>query len=78
MKYISKENKIFVAGHKGMVGSAIYRNLKNNGYLNLLTAQRSELDLTDASSVKKWFLINKPDFSPLINDRLLDPRIWKL
>ena len=33
MRYISKENKIFIAGHKGMVGSAIVRNLKNNGYL---------------------------------------------
>ena len=47
MKYISKENKIFIAGHKGMVGSAIVRNLKNNGYLNLLTAKRTDLDLTD-------------------------------
>ena len=61
MKYINKENKIFVAGHRGMVGSAIIRNLKNNGYLNLLTAKRTELDLTEASSVKKWYEVNKPD-----------------
>lgn len=61
MKYISKENKIFIAGHKGMVGSAIARNLKNNGYHNLLTAKRTELDLTDPSSVKKWYKFNKPD-----------------
>ena len=61
MKYISKENKIFIAGHNGMVGSAIARNLKNNGYLNLLTVKRNDLDLTDASCVKKWYEVNKPD-----------------
>ena len=61
MKYINKENRIFIAGHKGMVGSAITRNLKNNGYLNLLTAKRSDLDLTDATSVKKWYEVNNPD-----------------
>ncbi len=61
MKYITKENKIFIAGHKGMVGSAIVRNFKINGYFNLLTAKRSELDLTDISAVKNWYKINKPD-----------------
>ena len=61
MKYINQENKIFIAGHRGMVGSAITRNLKNNGYFNLLTAKRSELDLTETSSVKKWYEINNPD-----------------
>ena len=45
MGYVSKENKIFIAGHKGMVGSAIVRNLKSSGYLNLLTAERQDLDL---------------------------------
>ena len=61
MKYVRKENKIFIAGHKGMVGSAIVRNLKNNGYLNLLTAKRTDLDLTDELSVNKWYEVNKPD-----------------
>ena len=61
MKYISKENKIFIAGHRGMVGSAIFRNFKKNGYLNLLTVKRVDLDLTDTSSVKKWYEINRPD-----------------
>ena len=61
MKYIGKENKIFIAGHNGMVGSAIAKNLKNNGYFNLLTAKRTDLDLTDQLSVKKWYGINKPD-----------------
>ena len=61
MKYISKENKIFIAGHRGMVGSSIVRNFKDNGYFNLLTAKRSDLDLTDIVSVKNWYKINKPD-----------------
>ncbi len=61
MKYINQDNKIFIAGHRGMVGSAISKNLKNSGYLNLLTAERSELDLSDISKVKNWYKINKPD-----------------
>ena len=61
MKYINKKDKIFIAGHNGMVGSAILRNLKNNGYFNLLTAKRTELDLKDTNKVKKWYSINKPD-----------------
>ena len=61
MKYITKDNKIFIAGHKGMVGSAVVRNFKNNGYHNLLTANRVDLDLTDTCSVKKWYKVNKPD-----------------
>ena len=47
MRYVSKENKIFIAGHKGVVGSSIARNLKKSGYFNLLTANRKDLDLTD-------------------------------
>ena len=61
MKYIDREDKIFIAGHRGMVGSAIKRNLKSNGYLNLLTEKRADLDLTDKTSVKKWYEVNKPD-----------------
>ena len=49
MKYITEDNKIFIAGHKGMFGSAIFKNLRNNGYHNLLTANRVDLDLTDTS-----------------------------
>ena len=61
MRYVSKENKIFIAGHKGMVGSAIVKNLKNNGYHNLLIAKRTDLDLTDPLSVKRWYAVNKTD-----------------
>ena len=61
MKYINNDHKIFIAGHRGMVGSAITRKLKNNGYLNLLTAKKIELDLTDSSKVNTWYKNNKPD-----------------
>ena len=61
MKYITKDNKIFIAGHRGMVGSALVRIFKNNGYLNLLTASKVDLDLTDTSSVKNWYKVNKPE-----------------
>lgn len=61
MKYINKKDKIFIAGHLGMAGSSILRSLKKNNYLNLITAERKELDLTDFSAVKKWFEINNPD-----------------
>ena len=59
MQLISKEQKIFIAGHRGMVGSAIFRNLKKSNYLNLLTAERTDLDLTDSFSVKNWFKVAK-------------------
>ena len=61
MKYINKKNKIFIAGHRGMVGSAIIRNLQKNGYHNLLTSERAELDLTDNNKVKNWYKENKPE-----------------
>ena len=61
MKLIKKTDLIFVAGHTGMVGSAIRRILEKNGYLNLLLPSREELDLSDFLSVKKWFNKYKPD-----------------
>ncbi len=61
MKYINKKNKIYIAGHKGMVGSAIMRILKNSSYDNLLTSERNELDLTDTNKVNNWFRENKPE-----------------
>ena len=47
MVNISKKSKIFLAGHKGMVGSAIYRSLMSKGYKNILIKTRKELDLLD-------------------------------
>ena len=60
-KLISKSDKIYIAGHKGMAGSAIYRALKKKGYENLLTLERSKLDLENVSDVNKFFEKNKPN-----------------
>ncbi|MDC3029045.1 GDP-L-fucose synthase [Prochlorococcus sp. AH-716-P20] len=61
MNLINKNDFIFVAGHKGMVGSAITKLLQNKGYLNLLLPSRDELDLTNSENVKNWFKANQPD-----------------
>ena len=53
--------KIYVAGHRGMVGSAIVRNLKAKGYDNILTRTHAELDLTNQAAVKLFFEQEKPD-----------------
>ena len=58
---ISKDYKIFIAGHTGMVGSAIKRCLTKKGYKNLLCPGRKDLDLLDFKKVKNWFKDNKPD-----------------
>jgi GDP-L-fucose synthase len=54
------DKKIWVAGHKGMVGRAVVRQLENRA-CQLVTAERSALDLTDQSAVKDWLADNKPD-----------------
>ncbi len=59
--YISLENKIFVAGHNGMVGSSICRKLESEGYKNILKINKASLDLRNSSEVENWFKINKPD-----------------
>jgi len=58
---VPKDARIFVAGHRGLVGSAIMRRLERDGYVNLLTATRHELDLRDQSAVNRWFEANRPD-----------------
>ena len=60
IKLINRDDLIFIAGHKGMVGSSIRRGLIKKGYKNLLFADRKELDLRKDLDVKKWFEINKP------------------
>ena len=59
---MNKEAKVFIAGHRGLVGSAIVKNLKNKCYTNLLLRTRKELDLTDAGAVKAFFEKEKPEF----------------
>jgi GDP-L-fucose synthase len=53
--------KIYVAGHRGMVGSAIVRNLEAKGFTNIVTRTHVELDLTNQAAVKEFFEIEKPD-----------------
>jgi len=62
MGAIAKNAKIYVAGHRGMVGSAIVRNLQNKGYTNVITRTRAELDLLDQSAVYAFFKSEKPDY----------------
>ena len=57
---ITPSDRIFVAGYRGMVGSAICRAFKRSGYQNLLTPSRSELDLLDGSAVKSWIAKQQP------------------
>ena len=59
---IKKNNKIFVAGHKGLVGSAIVRKLKLFGYNNILTADKKKLDLTDQKKVYQFLKSSNPKF----------------
>lgn len=59
---MDKNAKIFVAGHRGLVGSAIKKELEEKGYKNLLTRTHKELDLTDSSAVKDFFKLEKPDY----------------
>ena len=61
MTLLSKKDKIFVAGHNGMVGSAIVRALKSAGYEHILTRERSELDLTVQEQVREYIFCQKPD-----------------
>ena len=59
---INLKSKIFVAGHNGLVGSAIVRKLKDNGYKKILTVKKSQLDLTDQKKVLQFLKKHKPDF----------------
>jgi GDP-L-fucose synthase len=59
---ISKQAKIYVAGHRGMVGSAVVRRLRAGDYANILTRTHADLDLTNQSAVTKFFLKQKPDY----------------
>ena len=59
---MKKDSKIFIAGHKGMVGRAIHRLLKKENYENILTISKDELDLRNIQKVKKFFGENKPEY----------------
>lgn len=59
---MEKNAKIYVAGHRGMVGSAIVRELERQGYRNIITRTHSELDLTDQKKVNEFFEQERPDY----------------
>ena len=59
---MGSDSKIFVAGHKGLVGSAIVRNLESNGHTNIITRTRDELDLTNSHAVRMFFMEEKPEY----------------
>ena len=59
---MEKDSKIYVAGHRGMVGSAIVRELERQGYTNILTRTHSELDLKRQSDVEEFFRQEKPEY----------------
>ena len=59
---MNKDSKIYVAGHRGMVGSAIVRELMRQGYTNIVTRTHSELDLTRQDQVEAFFAAEKPEY----------------
>ena len=59
---MNKDSKIYIAGHRGLVGSAIHRKLVNEGYTNIIMQTSGELDLTDREAVLKYFNMQKPEY----------------
>ena len=59
---MEKDSKIYVAGHRGMVGSAIVRELERQGYTNIITRTHAELDLIDQRAVDAFFAEEKPEY----------------
>jgi GDP-L-fucose synthase len=59
---VNKTDKIYVAGHRGLVGAAITKRLKSEGFTNLLLRSRDELDLTDPKQVEQFFKAEQPDY----------------
>ena len=67
---MEKTDKIFVAGHRGMVGSAVCRALRAAGFENIVTRSHSELDLLDARSVREFYAAEKPDVAVIAAARV--------
>ena len=59
---MEKESKIYVAGHRGLVGSAVVRNLKERGFTNIIERTHKELDLRKQEDVERFFEIEKPKY----------------
>jgi GDP-L-fucose synthase len=63
---MNADARIFVAGHRGLVGSAVLRRLESAGFRHVLTASREQLDLRDQAAVNYWFKANRPDYVYLV------------
>jgi GDP-L-fucose synthase len=63
---MDKQAPIYVAGHAGLVGSAVVRRLEAEGFTNILTAKRQQLDLRDQAEVSHWFKANRPEYVFLV------------
>ena len=66
MMSLESSTRIYVAGHRGLVGSAVLRRLRAAGFENLLTATRDQLDLRDQAAVNYWFRANRPEYVFLV------------
>jgi len=66
MAEMTPDSRVFVAGHRGLVGSAVLRRLEHLGYTSVLTATRDQLDLRDQAAVNYWFRANRPEFIYLV------------
>ncbi len=66
MRELPLDARVYIAGHTGLVGSAIVRSLTSRGYRNLLTASREQLDLRDQAAVNYWFRANRPEYVFLV------------
>ncbi len=66
MSEMNHGSRVFVAGHRGLVGSAVVRRLEQLGYENILMATRDQLDLRDQAAVNYWFRANRPEFVFLV------------
>lgn len=62
MNSMNKDSKIYIAGHSGLVGSALLQNLSKKGYFNIVTRTHKELDLTNAKEVSSFFELERPEY----------------
>ena len=67
---MQQDARVYVAGHRGLVGSALVRRLERAEFSNILTASRDQLDLRDQSEVSHWFKANRPEFVFLVAGRV--------
>jgi GDP-L-fucose synthase len=63
---MSPDDRVFIAGHRGLVGSALMRRLERAGYTRVMTATRDQLDLRDQAAVSYWFRANRPEYVFLV------------